>query len=98
MALRSTRTCPPVAMISNPHSASILAAGTIASLSPSRTEMKTFPLVGSTRARGDLALGERHAGNSSSMPITSPVDAHLRPEDDVHAGEFAEREDRLPSR
>ena len=73
-------------------SPSTRAMGTISGLSALLTEMKTLPAAGSA-APAAIWLLAKARGKSASMPMTSPVLAHLRAEDDVHAGELAEGED-----
>ena len=76
----------------NLQSSSVLAIGTIAFLSASRTEMKTVPSVGST-VPAAIWLLAKAMGKSLVDAHDFAGAAHLRAEDDIDAGEFAEGED-----
>ena len=68
-----------------------------AGLSPSASDRNTVPSVGSSVPAASSAL-KNALPNVMSMPITSPVRAHLRPERGVDLGEAAERQHRLLDR
>ena len=84
---------PRVARSANPSSARRRAGKTTWRLSRFATETNTGPPLREGRAGGQLRLGQggpEVGGDAHHLPGR----AHLRPEDGVHAGEPAEREDR----
>mmetsp|Transcript_10712 Transcript_10712/g.39664 ORF Transcript_10712/g.39664 Transcript_10712/m.39664 type:complete len:259 (-) Transcript_10712:2759-3535(-) len=64
---------PPVATTVMPISTNCFASPTASSLSPSRTEMKTFPSVGNRCPAASCALAYALV-KSLSIPMTSPVE------------------------
>ncbi len=80
-----------------PRSTRRFAGTTIAALSRSLTEMKTVPSWRQLVAGAELRLGE----GAAEIAVEAHHLAgrfHLRPEDDVDAGEAGEREHRLLDR
>ena len=88
---------PAVATSWKPSAASFRQGSTIAALSLSLTETKTVPASRQAQAGAELRLGEG-AGEAEIEPHDLAGRFHLRPQDDVDAGEAGEGEDRFLDR
>ena len=88
---------PRVATSAKPIATSWRHGSTSAALSRSRTETKTLPVERQVGAAAELRLGEG-AAEIGVEPHHLAGRFHLRPEDQIDAGEAGEREHRLLDR